>query len=123
MTRAVSSAAALARLDASLTETTSPPSPPVVVLTPSPLTEAQPLTPLGWTTEPQLPLVQTPLSQTRQVLGGRVLRTVDDPQVLPAPTLHRRLHRAAHPSTDEVIRLGHHAFAASVGELLPPAGR
>ena len=52
---------ALCRSEAVLTLVTEPPSPPVVVLIPSPATEAQPITPV--VTVVQLPFEQVPLAQ------------------------------------------------------------
>ena len=56
--------AALLSADAVLTLTTDPPSPPVVVATPLPLTLAQPMTPLVPMGGVQVPPEQVPLAQT-----------------------------------------------------------
>src|SRR5690606_1448640 len=55
--------AALDNAELPFTETTSPPSPPVVVFTPSPLTEAQPTSSPVPCTGLQVPLLQPPLAQ------------------------------------------------------------
>src|SRR5437764_4832338 len=60
-------------------------------------------------------------SEALQVLRRGVLRAVDNPQVLAAAALDRRLHQSAAAAGDELYGLHHHAFATPFRQLLPPA--
>src|SRR5205823_2288648 len=63
---------------------------------------------------------EPPRAEALQVFGQRVFRAVNDPQILPASTLHRRLNQAAPPSRNELERLHHHSLSAASGQILPP---
>ena len=62
------------------------------------------------------------VAQPLEVLGRRVLGTVDDAEVLAAAALHGRLHQAAPAARDEVERLDDHALAAA-SRSAPPTTR
>src|SRR6188508_1805139 len=62
-------------------------------------------------------------AQPGEVLGQVVLRAVDDPEVLAAADLQRRLHQAAAVAGDEVEGLDDDALAASGRQLVPPRDR
>ena len=55
------------------------------------------------------------------MLGQRVLRAVDDPQIFPASALHGRLHETPSAFGNKLQGLGYHALAATVREVLPPS--
>src|SRR5689334_25257481 len=55
---------------------------------------------------------QAAVTQAIQVLWQRVFRTVDDPQVFPPATLHRRLDEPAGAVRNERHRLDDHPFSA-----------
>ena len=59
-------------------------------------------------------------AETLQILWQQILRAVNDPQILPASTLHRRLNQAAPPSRNEFEGLHHHSLSAASGQILPP---
>src|SRR5437868_15239521 len=65
-------------------------------------------------------LAQTTAPQPGEILVSRVIRSIDDPQVLAAPALDGRLGEAALAPKNEVERLDNHAFAAAPGQLHPP---
>ena len=78
----------------------------------------------------QRPLPRQPaLAQPLEVLGQRVLRPVDDPQVLAPAALDRRLQQATRARRDERQRLDDRALAAasrsgwSTRRLPPPRSR
>ena len=82
---------------------------------------SSPSTPRANSPQGQRPLArQAPRSQPGEVLVGRVVRAVDDPQVLPPAALHGRLDQPPLAPDDEVERLDDHAFAAPAGQLRPP---
>src|SRR5438552_17491616 len=65
----------------------------------------------------QGPLVpETARPKPAQILLVRVVRAVNDPQILVAAAFHRRLSKAPSTSKNVVKRLHHHAFASLVGE-------
>ena len=73
----------------------------------------QPLDPQGELAQGQRPLPpQAPGPEPGEVRLGRVVRAVDDPQVLPPPALHGRLGQPPAPLVDERQRLDHHPLAA-----------
>ena len=53
---------------------------------------------------------QATVAQAIEVLGQRVFRTVDDPQIFPAAALHRRLCEPVLSLHHEVVRLHDHTF-------------
>src|SRR5438045_9702512 len=52
------------------------------------------------------------VTQSRQVLRRRILRTIDDAKVLGAAALHRGLHESASSVHDKIERLDGPPFAA-----------
>src|SRR2546426_4108908 len=66
---------------------------------------------------------KTALSEPLQMLGQRILRPVDDSQVLAPATLDRRLEQATRVCCDERQRFHNRAFAASLRQCRPPRGR
>ena len=63
---------------------------------------------------------QPAFAQPLEVFGQRVLRPVDDPQILAAAALDRWLQQPARASRDERQRLDDGAFAAGLGQRRPP---
>ena len=59
-------------------------------------------------------------AQTRQLVLSRVFRAVDNPQILAATALQRRLHEAFRAVRHEIERLDHHSLAAFSREFFPP---
>src|SRR5262245_13068947 len=65
-------------------------------------------------------LAQPAIAQPAEILVGRIIRSVDDAQVLAATALYRGLGKAPLAPVDETGRLDHHALAAALGQLDPP---
>jgi hypothetical protein len=63
---------------------------------------------------------ETSFAEPLEVFGQGVLRTVDDPQVFPAPALHRGLQKATRARRHERHRLDDRALAASLCQSFPP---
>lgn len=63
---------------------------------------------------------QTSGAKPFKVVRCRVLRSLDDPQVLLATAFNRRLDQATPVFSNERKRLDDHPFAAGFGQLLPP---
>jgi hypothetical protein len=57
-------------------------------------------------------VTQTASPQTRKVLIGGVVRTIDNPQILASPAFHGGLGQTSTAAHDEIVRLDHHALAA-----------
>src|SRR5262245_36759774 len=62
-------------------------------------------------------------AQPAHLVRRRVVRPVDDAQILAAAALDRRLHEAPATARDEVHRLHDDALAAGPSQLLPPRRR
>ena len=65
---------------------------------------------------------QASLTKPRQVLRQRVLRSVNDPEVLPATAFHGGLQQTASAAGNERERLDDGALAAGLGQRHPPLG-
>src|SRR5260370_40994476 len=59
-------------------------------------------------------------AEALQVLGKRVLGAVDDPQILGATALYRRLNDATPTTGNKIERFDNHPFATAASELFPP---
>ncbi len=55
------------------------------------------------------------------MLFGRVVRAIDDPQVLLAAALYCRLNQPLHASNEKIDRLDDHPFPTASRPGLPPA--
>ena len=66
---------------------------------------------------------QASFAKSLEVLGSRVIRPIDDPEILGASALHGGLNESALTARDEVFRLHHNAFAAASRHFLPPRRR